>query len=573
MSTIPASTVVNVLPGVLAAGGSSLDLNGLMLTNSTRIPVGTVQEFGTAAAVSDYFGATSAEASFAAVYFAGFDDSSVKPGALLGTQYNVAPVAAFLRGADLAASTSLAQLTAFSGTLSVTIDGVLKTASVNLSGATSFTNAAEIIGAALAIDGVNQATVTGSIAGTTFTAASGLTGTIAPGQVLVGSGITATTYIVAQLTGTPGGLGTYQVSISQTAGSTSVSLEQPGVEFDSVSGAFIIHSGTTGASSTITYGSGALATSLMLTQALGAAISQGAVGQVPAAFMDTIATNVRNWATFFLTFNPDNSGNDIRLAFAQWAAGQSSRYVAVLADSDAAPAASSSAASSLGARVRDNDYGSVSVNWQPSETYIAAFIAGAAASINFDELNGRITFNGRSQSGLTPGVTSETVQTNLLANGYNFYGAFGTANDEFVWYADGKVSGSFTWLDSLVNSIWLTNAFQLALMTLLQNTRSIPYNSVGKAIIEQSLQDTIQQGLAFGAYRTGVSLSGTQKAYVNGAAGNLDVASTLTIQGWYLFVGDATPTTRQQRGSPPCTFFYMDGEAVQKINLQSIVLL
>ena len=35
MATIPASQIVKVLPGVLAAGGNGLDLNGLMLTDGS----------------------------------------------------------------------------------------------------------------------------------------------------------------------------------------------------------------------------------------------------------------------------------------------------------------------------------------------------------------------------------------------------------------------------------------------------------------------------------------------------------------------------------------------------------
>jgi hypothetical protein len=92
-------------------------------------------------------------------------------------------------------------------------------------------------------------------------------------------------------------------------------------------------------------------------------------------------------------------------------------------------------------------------------------------------------------------------------------------------------------------------------------------------MIEQALTDDIQQGLSFGAYSAGVTLSGSQIAAVNAAAGGTDIASTLAVQGWYLLVGDASAEVRQQRGSPPCNFFYTDGEAVQKITLQSVALL
>ena len=60
MNAIPASAIVSVNPGVISAGGTGLSLNGLFLTSSTRVPVGTVASFPTYAAVLAYFGAGSA---------------------------------------------------------------------------------------------------------------------------------------------------------------------------------------------------------------------------------------------------------------------------------------------------------------------------------------------------------------------------------------------------------------------------------------------------------------------------------------------------------------------------------
>lgn len=48
-------------------------------------------------------------------------------------------------------------------------------------------------------------------------------GTIVPGAAISGTGIQAGTLVTGQLTGTPGGVGTYSVNIPQTAASTTVS--------------------------------------------------------------------------------------------------------------------------------------------------------------------------------------------------------------------------------------------------------------------------------------------------------------------------------------------------------------
>ena len=140
MSTIPFSQVVQVVPSVLSANGQAVDLNGLFLTQSTYAPFGTILEFSDTAAVQSYFGATSTEATLAAVYFDGYSTGTQLPGTLLITNYPESATAGWLRGGSLA-SVTLGQLQAFTGNLSLTVAGVVETSgTINLTGATSFSN-------------------------------------------------------------------------------------------------------------------------------------------------------------------------------------------------------------------------------------------------------------------------------------------------------------------------------------------------------------------------------------------------------------------------------------------------
>lgn len=584
MSTIPISEDVVVTPGAIPAGGSAVTLTGLVLTKNTRVPIGTVASFANPQAVENFFGGGSSQEGDATDYFGGFVNSNKKPAALLFAQYPLAAVAAYVRGGDVS-GLSLTQLQAFNGTLAITINGTPKTGSVNLSGATSFTNAAEIIAETLDIEGAVAGSATGSISTTIFTAASALTGLFAPGQILSGAGVTADTTILNQLTGPVGGLGTYTVDKSQTAGSTTITAHAPAVNYDSVSGAFVINSNTTGVASTITYGSGAMATDLLLTQALGAVLSPGADAAVPGAFMDSLVQQNRGFSTFMLNFNPDMSGNDIRFAFAQWTGAQNSRFCYVATDDDATPTNTVPATTSLAQRIKVANIQGVSCNWQPPSTdpvnpvlginygNLAAFVCGIAASIDFTQTNGRVTFKFRqSPAGLVPGVTDQTICDNLKANGYNFYGAYADGDAEFTYYADGVVSGAFVWMDTYCNQMALNGSFRNSLISLMLAAYSIPYNAAGRALIEAALASTIQQFLLFGAYVSGVTLSGSQIADVNASAGK-NIADTLTNQGWYLQIGDTAPSVRQARGSPPMTFYYVDGESVQEFDMASIVLL
>ena len=494
--SIPANYFVSIVPGVISAGGSALDLNGLMLTNGTRTPIGSVLSFASANAVATYYGGGSTEAAAAAIYFSGFDNSNVKPGALLIAQYNTAAVSAYLRGGSLAALT-LTQLQALTGVLTITIDGTAKTSStITLSAATSFSNAATIIQAAF----------------------------------------------------------------------TSPNFA---VSFDSVSGAFVFTSATTGTTSTATVCSGSLAAGLALTTATGAVLSQGALTAVPGTFMTAITGVTQDWATFFTTFDPDNgSGNTLKQAFAAWNNAQGNQFAYIAWDTDITPTQSTTATSSLGYLLNSiNSSGTFPV--YGVDYTKAAFQSGAVAAVDFSEKNGRTNFCFRAQTGLAPDVTDLTTLTNLEANYYNAYCAVATRNQGFTFMAPGSVTGPFKWFDSYINQIWLNNALQLANMELLVALKSIPYNEPGRALIRAACMDPINQAVNFGAIQPGVTLSALQIAEVNNAAGT-KIDTTLSAQGWYLQILDATPQNRGLRKSPQITLWYCDGGSVNQIVIASV---
>jgi hypothetical protein len=189
--TIPASRIASVIPSVLTAAGSALDLNGLILSELSYVPIGTMMPFASAADVGAFFGLTSVEYQMAEVYFLGPNGATVTPGRLYFAQYAAAAVPAYLRGGSLSAMT-LTQLQALSGTLTITSDGSpLTSGSISLSAATSFSNAATIItaaftspGFAVTFDAQHSAfLVTNTLTGVTSTIAFA-TGTIAAGLKL-----------------------------------------------------------------------------------------------------------------------------------------------------------------------------------------------------------------------------------------------------------------------------------------------------------------------------------------------------------------------------------------------------
>ena len=70
--------------------------------------------------------------------------------------------------------------------------------------------------------------------------------------------------------------------------------------------------------------------------------------------------------------------------------------------------------------------------------------AGAGKTIMMaiiaQHVHGRITAAFKSQPGFTATVTDQQIAANLLANGYSFYGAYSTSNDNFNFLYNGKLN-------------------------------------------------------------------------------------------------------------------------------------
>ena len=359
-------------------------------------------------------------------------------------------------------------------------------------------------------------------------------------------------------------------SYSAAAAAIQAAFTTPGftVTYDSQSGAFVITSGTTGATSTIAVTAGANATILKLTSAAGAVTSAGTPAADPATFMDAVTAVTQNFVSFTTAFEPSA---DDSVDFAAWNNSRAARFVYVAWDSDSNNTAQSPVAT-VAARVYAAGYEGVIPLYAPvNGAKAAVFVQSYFAALEFTRFNGRMTMAFRAQSGLLPDVSNEADYKRLLANGLNMYAAFATANNGFTFLTPGLISGKFLWADSYANQVWLNNQLQLALMTLLANAGSVPFNEEGDAMVEAACLDPIAAALNFGAIRPGVTLSQLQRNEVNARAGR-DIVNTLETRGWYLNPGVSTAnaTIRAARGPVSPTLFYTDGQSVQSINFTSL---
>lgn len=322
----------------------------------------------------------------------------------------------------------------------------------------------------------------------------------------------------------------------------------------------------TGATHTISFGGGDVGQKLLLTEAAGA---QTGPGRNVASVAELMAFTMSRTQNFGVITFVEEVERELMQEMAEWVTLQNSRFAYIAQDTNGnalLPNVDSSFGKWLGLTEQNGTtpyYGTIEQ---------VAALCGGIASIDFKRLNGRRNIMFMKQSGLAATVTEETDYTGLLANGYTFYGAFATANDEFRFNVNGKVFGQFRWLDNYINQIYLNAQLQLAMMTMLTTYGYISYNETGKAIHRAAAADPINEMVNFGGIVPLVdpaALSEQQKSVINMQAG-YEIVPSLLAQGWALDIKTPDAQTRGNRGSFPFTLWYTDGGSVQSVNMASI---
>lgn len=336
--------------------------------------------------------------------------------------------------------------------------------------------------------------------------------------------------------------------------------------WDSNFQAFVITSPTTGSTSTIEFAT-AGSTGTDVSELLGltsGALSQGsAVTSLTDTMSGCVNSNSNFWS--FMPVWEENSTEALELA--GWCNSQGVRFMYAMVDTSNAGLTANNQAC-LAYQVADY-YGVCSLY---NTKALGAMAMGIGASVDPAQLNGRKTWAYKQQNGLAYTVNDETSAPILLANGYNFYGNYATASNQFKLFQNGQISGNAKWLDTYYGQVFIKDGLQNAWINALMMNNTIPYNQAGYGVLRAAAMDTINTAVNAGFIREGVKLSESQKATVYQEAG-LDISGALETQGWYLQILDPTTEVRSERGTPIVNFWYMDGGSVQRIQGTSTVLL
>jgi hypothetical protein len=211
------------LPECADAQSNPYALDRLFLAQSQKQPLYEVLSFGDGTQVENYYGVGTEEARLATEFFDGCNSCGAN---MLFTRLPILSARAHLVGGNVS-NLTLTQLQAINGTLSITSQGDLYSASINLSHVTSFKDAASVIQHALNRNlpvaavttgsSVEPRSVafTGSVDGLLLTVSAAPSGGIKVGSMITGRGVPAGAQITSQVRGTPGGAGVYGLYVPE----------------------------------------------------------------------------------------------------------------------------------------------------------------------------------------------------------------------------------------------------------------------------------------------------------------------------------------------------------------------
>jgi hypothetical protein len=343
------------------------------------------------------------------------------------------------------------------------------------------------------------------------------------------------------------------------------------VTYSSLNRAFTVTSDLTGAGHDVSYATSPatgtdLATLLNATQALGAVTSSSSDAMSVNAQMIAIRKESENWVTFTTLWEPTI---DEMLELSGWAsANYGWMYVAYTTD-PLTPIQDSEVDPASVLKASRNEYTAIVYG---SIEY-AMFIMGTVASIAWRRLNGTITLAFKRGPGLAPYVTDESQAQVLESKNCNYFGNFATRNAEFVFLYNSCLTNSiYGFIDPLINSIWLNNMLQRAIMDGLALAGRVPYNERGYTKIRSWMMDPIKAALNNAAIEPGISLSEAQKTELINEAG-FDISGELDDHGYFIQILDPGADVRARRESPICNLWYTYASSVQRIELASTAVL
>lgn len=328
---------------------------------------------------------------------------------------------------------------------------------------------------------------------------------------------------------------------------------------------FEIYSGTTGASSTITYasptGSGVdISAKAGLTAASGAsAPCNGIVAETPLVAMTTLA----NYGVWYGGMFAPAAVGDITdaqyIAAATFIAGASpSRIMAITSQSAAIldPTQTGDIASQLKALTNNRAF----VQYSSSSLYAAAAAFGRGFTVDFSGNNTTITLKFKTEPGVVAETLNETQAATAIAKNAN---VFVNYSNGAAIIQNGVMSGG-AFFDVIHGTDWLQNLTQTDVFNLLYTTTTkVPQTNPGMHLIAT----TIENSMIAGVYN-GLLAPGQWNAP---GFGQLSQGQYLT-KGYYVFCQPIEDQNQSDRAARKATLMQVAAKLAGAVHTANVII-
>jgi hypothetical protein len=515
--------IIDGTPHVIAATPAARSyFNGAVISRNEQIPIdtqtalvftpslvaGTTDDYSKN--VGSYFGFNSDEAAYAKIYFKGFDKSTIKPAYLYFVRQADVAVSAWLRGGSLGNMT-LTELQALSSTLTLTIDTeTATTGNIDLSAATSFSDAADIIDTAL---------------NTAFTAAVACTYDSLLKSFVITSGNTGGTSIVSFAVSDGISEGLKLTSANGAIRSFGYDAEDITAPLDRLIDVALNWTCFTTIQDT--------------TDEERLMLAQWADGKKDYRYIcwDNNADLVAGGEiTFAVLLNGIKDANGIYTTEPTYTL----KYTTIVYDS----------------------------------ATIAMALMGFCAAINTDPLRGGkwVNLAFLTQTGLLPSVYSTADAEQLISKGVSFYGNFATAQSNHACFYNGKESGVFLWLQDSLADKKIRADIAEAFFNFAQTRQNLPFNpETYQAMTAFMDANVFQNALAIGMINANVDIDDGQKLQINDHFGNQNAAQNVFDRGFFFKVVPATSVERAERKAT-ALYAYTTGGSIHTLKVDSYLV-
>lgn len=193
------------------------------------------------------------------------------------------------------------------------------------------------------------------------------------------------------------------------------------------------------------------------------------------------------------------------------------------------------------------------VCYDPKEEYVNILDCSIAASVDFNATNGTINFNFQPADGYTPVTDLGTVtdyqsgQTNMalweeLSNHcISCVYSVGFGSQETVYYGKGLMQGSFGTEDVQCNEAWLEQDIQVAVINAFDSLNKVKLQGQDAVdLISSLISPSFGKGKKNGAIAQNGTLSETDRLNIVQATGVAAAADAVANNGYYYKINDLT---------------------------------